>query len=88
MIQNGRANMEKLHIGGTILIKNKLLSYFQYIFKCFFESAWAFQSGLHHLKWQIQNGSHVKQHPQRRKKSVAKTKLFHKVRRKIARIKV
>ena len=47
-----------------------------------------FQSGLHHLKWQIQNGSHVKQHPQRRKKSVAKTKLFHKVRRKIARIKV
>ena len=54
----------------------------------FFESTWAFQSGLHHLKWQIQNASHVKQHPQRRKKSVAKTKLFHKVRRKIAQIKV
>ena len=54
----------------------------------FFESTWAFQSRLHHLKWQLQNGSHVKQHQQRRKKSVAKTKLFHKVRRKIAQIKI
>ena len=54
----------------------------------FSESTRAFQCRLHHLKWQLQNGSHVKQHPQKRKKSVAKTKLFHKVRRKIAQVKV
>ena len=88
MIQNGRANMADMKTKASYWRHNfnlkQTLSYFQYIFKCLFESTWAFQSGLHHLKWQIQNGSHVKQHPQRRKKSVAKTKLFHKVRRKIA----
>ena len=84
VIQNGRANMadmkKKLHIGSTILIKRnfKLLSVHIQMF--FFESTWVFQSRLHHLKWQLQNSSHVKQHQQRRKKSVAKTKLFHKYR--------
>ena len=54
MIQNGSQyggyEKEKLHIGGTILIKRnfKLLSVH---IQMFFESTWAFQSRLHYLKW-------------------------------------
>ena len=49
----------------------------------FFESTWAFQSGLHHLKWQLQNKNSI--HKEERSQLL---KLFHKVRRKIAQINV
>ena len=55
MIQNGsqygRYEKEKLHIGGTILIKKNFELLSVHI-QMFFESTWVFQSRLHHLKWQ------------------------------------